>query len=178
MILSSFQWWWILATVLPSLILPLLPNCYFVPLLQLGHVFDFTKRKQGAFSGKARGFQCSPNTDAQEMGDSCGLCTGNFSATILCPRREARFTPRCLPACLTPKRLSNPCRTVLDWEMEPIKTQCLPRKEKLCLWESTGKEKEDMRGWWRGKRKNLSRTVALQFWKIPSWAFVGRSPKA
>lgn len=88
--------------MLPSLILPLLPNCYFVPLLQLGHVFDFTKRKQGAFSGKARGFQCSPNTDAQEMGDSCGLCTGNFSATILCPRREARFTPRCLPACLTP----------------------------------------------------------------------------
>lgn len=78
------------------------PSCYFVPLLQLGHVFDFTKRKQGAFSGKARGFQCSPNTDAQEMGGSCGSRIGNFSAKIPCPVWEARLTPHCLPDCLTP----------------------------------------------------------------------------
>lgn len=80
----------------------LTPNCYFVPLLQMGRVFDFTKRKQGAFSGKARGFQCSPNTDAQEMGGSCGSHIGNFSAKIPCPVWEARFTPHCLPDCLTP----------------------------------------------------------------------------
>lgn len=80
----------------------LLPNCYFEPLLQLGHVFDFTKRKQRAFSGKAKGFQCSPNTDAQEMGDSCGSHIGNFSAKILCPLWEAPLTPHCPPGCLTP----------------------------------------------------------------------------
>lgn len=85
----------------PSLLLLLLPNCCFVPLLQLGHVFYFTQRKQGAFSGKARGFQSSPNTDAQEMGDSCGLHIGNFSAKTPGPLWEAPLAPHCLPACLT-----------------------------------------------------------------------------
>lgn len=93
---------WRLLPIMPPFLLFLLPNCYLVPLLQLGHVFDFTKRKQGAFSGKVRGFQCSPNTDAQEMGDSCGLHIENCSAKILCPVWEASFTPLCRPVCLTP----------------------------------------------------------------------------
>lgn len=84
-----------------------LANCCSVPLLQLGHVFDFTKRKPGAFSGKARGFQCPQNTDAQEMEDLCGLHIGNFSAAALWPVWEAPFTPQCLPACLTPCALWN-----------------------------------------------------------------------
>lgn len=80
-----------------------LANCCFVPLLQLGHVSGFTKRKPGAFSGKARGLQCPQNTDAQEMEGLCGLHIGNLSAAgPFLQKWEAPFTPQDLPACLTP----------------------------------------------------------------------------
>lgn len=109
----------------PTFLLLLLPNCYFVPLLQLGYVFHFTKRKQGAISGKARGFQCSPSTDAQEMGDSCGLHIGNFSAKIPCPVWEAPFTLHCLPACLTPNVPWNNSTSYLRYRPASLNHQLL-----------------------------------------------------
>lgn len=64
--------------------------------------FTLTRGSQGPSVGKQRCFQCSPNTDAQEMGDSCGLHIRNFSAKPHGLRGGGKFSPCCLQDCQTP----------------------------------------------------------------------------